>query len=71
MVYFYYMKHIGSLDEALKTKRKIPSKVFFYLYHKYGFHFYCYDERIKCVRYIISDMEKHINVPTWLLLELK
>lgn len=71
MIYFYYMKHRGSLDEALKTKRKIPSRVFFYLYHKYAFTFYGYDERINCIRFIISDMTKYVNVPCWLLLEIK
>lgn len=70
MVYYYYMKHRGSLDDALKTKRKISSEVFFYLYHKYNYRFYCYDKRIRCVRFIISDMEKNINVPTCLLIEL-
>ena len=71
MFYYYYMHHRGSLDESLKTKRKIPSKVFFNLYHKYNYKFYGFDKRINCIRFIISDMQKYINMPVWLLLEIK
>ena len=68
---YYYMQHRGSLDEALKTRRKISFKVFLDLYHKYNYKFYDFDKRINCIRFIISDMEKHISMPTWLLLEIK
>ena len=67
---FYCMCHRGSLDEALKTKIQIFEDEFKSIFKKYNFEYYCFDERINCIRFIKGDLEKNLNVPEWLLIEL-
>lgn len=73
---FYKMQHRETLQEALKTKIEIDEGQFTsYLSMKDKrnnvpiFQYYCYDERIKCYRFINYDMCYFNNLPTWLLWE--
>ena len=65
---FYKMQHMDSLEESMKTCVEIGIIEFNYLLHKYQYKYYCYDNRINAHRFIISDMEKYIDMPTWLLI---
>lgn len=66
---YYSMHHRGGLSEALETKERISESEFRRLFVKYNYIPYCYDKRISCYRFIISNMEINFKQPTWLLLE--
>lgn len=66
---YYSMCHRGGLDEALKTKVRIFENEFIELFKKYNFHYYCFDERINCIRFIKGNIQENLNVPEWLLIE--
>lgn len=68
---FYTMLHRGGLDEALKTRKKIDISRFFEMYYSHNYEFYCFDNRINCYRYILKDFVNHLDLPTWLLIEIK
>lgn len=67
---YYTMEHKGGINEALQTRKEIDFEEFKKRFKKYHYKPYCYDKRINCYRFIINNMEKHINQPTWLLLEI-
>lgn len=58
--------HRGSLKECIETEKPISYDAFFKLVKSGLYVFYAYDERIKAYRYIIKDIEKNYNLPTWL-----
>lgn len=64
---FYFMKHCGGLDEALKT-RKVISKDTFNKYLKF-YDFYSFDNRINCIRFMHHDFPNNGDFSDWLLLE--
>ena len=66
---FFKMYHRSTLEEAMKTIKEITTYEFNYLLEKFNYKFYSYDERIKAYRFIISDMDKNYNEPTWLLMK--
>ena len=65
---FYKMWHRGGLKESMETCIEIGIIEFNTLLYDFHYTYYCYDERINAHRFIISDMEKHIDMPTWLLI---
>lgn len=65
---FYSMWHRGSLEESMKTCIEIGINQFNYLLHKFKYTYYGFDKRINAHRFIISNMEKNIDFPTWLLI---
>lgn len=67
---FYSMFHRGGLDESLKTKELISESEFKKLFKLFKYEYYCFDERINCIRFIIGDITKHYIYPTWLLISL-
>lgn len=67
---YYSMCHRGSLEDALKTKILIFENEFKNIFIKYNFEYYCYDDRINCIRFIKGDLEKNLDIPEWLLIEL-
>ena len=64
---YYTMEHRGTLDEALTTLSEITKNDFDKLVGNGIYNIYGYDERIKAIRYIISDMENSVYLPTWLI----
>lgn len=64
MIKYYTMEHRGGLNEALATKKPITEEQFYELARKFHYEPYCYDERINCIRLIISDIPKYPNEPT-------
>ena len=70
MIKYYTMEHRGGLNEALETKKPITENKFYELARKFHYEPYCYDKRINCIRFIITNMEKNYDKPTWLLIEI-
>lgn len=64
---YFVMHHRGGLDDALKTFKEISFNRFISLMKYYKF--YCYDDRIGCIRFIADDMQKQEYC--WLLLQVK
>lgn len=65
---YYEMRHRGSLEEALETKKEITQNRFNQIKEKYKF--YCYDVRINCNRYILKNIgEDREYYSEWLLEE--
>lgn len=69
-LWFFTMHHRGGLDEALKTIKVIDEKKFNELLVHYDF--YCFDDRILSIRFILKDMEHDYKLyPEWLLISFK
>ena len=65
------MFHRGSIDEALKTREQISLDKFEWYLRTFDFRFYCYDERISCIRFILNNHELYLKMPCWILIEVK
>lgn len=58
--------HRGGLKECLETEKEISYDALFKLANSGLYKYYAYDERIKCNRYLLIDIDKNYNLPTWL-----
>lgn len=58
--------HRSTLVECLETEKPITKKSFNLLVSSRLYHFYVYDERLKCNRYILNDIGNNSGLPTWL-----
>ena len=66
---YYTIEHRGTLEEAIATKKKISKRTFEKLIRAKIYYGYSYDERIKAMRYLLSDLEDDIGLPAWILVE--
>lgn len=64
---YYTMEHRGGFEESKKTMKEISYDTFINMICKYHYKFYSEDKRLNGSRYIIDNMEKNINLPTWLI----
>lgn len=63
--HFYTMDQRGGLREAVETMKEITESEYKYLSAFY--RYYCYDERIECLRYIYSGSAWEDNKPFYIL----
>ncbi len=68
---FYAMEHCGGLVEAVDTIERITEREFKELLPLYDY--YCYDERIECLRWLIRDLASNYTIhgkihSPWLLI---
>ena len=63
---YFSAYHRSTLDDCLSTEQSISYELFHILIKNKVYHFYGYDNRIKCNRYIIFHIDKNVGFPTWL-----
>ncbi len=67
--YFYYtMPFAEMLSDAVEGMQEIPERTFEQIQREYNYHFYCYDKRIECLRFIFSDYKKTYENKAYLLI---
>lgn len=70
MFVYYSMEHRGGLKESLETRKEITEEKFKWWTQYNHYEFYCYDNRINCLRFIKNKIDDGCDNPTWLLIEV-
>lgn len=65
---YFQRQHSGGLKESLATQKYISKSKFEDIVKNYDY--YAFDERVNQILFIRKEMEKHIDEPTWIGIEI-